>query len=295
MFLLDFRINTFLTVAETGNLTEASKILNITQPAVSGHIKFLEEYYGKKLFNYSGKRMNLTPAGKILRDAAISMRNDESLLKIHLKEPEKRMPPIKFGVTMTIGEYVIAKPLARYMKKNPDILIDIEINNTEVLERKLHNGEIQFALVEGSFDRKKFESISYREAAFVPVCGKNHKFIKKPERLSDLLNETLLIREDGSGTRSILETELKLKNLFFSDFERIIQVNGMHAILQMLEENLGVSFLYYPAAESYLKKGTLKTIALKDFQIYHDFTFIWVRGSAYKTMYREICKELMEI
>ena len=292
--MLDYRINTFLTVASTKNLTESSRILNITQPAVSGHIRYLEEYYGKKLFYYSGKRMNLTPAGVILRDAAVSMRNDEALLKIHLEEPEKRMPPLNFGVTMTIGEYVIAKPLARYMKNHPDSLIDVEINNTEILEKKLRNGEIQFALVEGSFDRKKFDSVPYGEAPFVTVCGRDHVFERKPERLSDLLQETLVIREEGSGTRSILETELKMQNLSLDDFDRIIQVNGMHPILQMLEENLGVSFLYYPAAESYLEKGTLKTLDLKDFQVYHDFTFIWVRGSAYESIYREICRELTE-
>ncbi|MDD7362681.1 MAG: LysR family transcriptional regulator [Peptoniphilus sp.] len=286
-------MNTFLTVTETKNLTEASKRLNITQPAVSGHIRFLEEYYGKKLFYYSGKKMNLTEAGKVLRDASISIRNDEALLKKYLLEPEKSMPPINMGVTMTIGEYVIAKPLARYMKKHPESRIDVEINNTEVLEKKLRDGDIQFALVEGAFDRKFFESLIYREAKFVPVCGKDHSISHKTGRLSDLLDETLLVREEGSGTRSILENQLKLQNLSLGDFKRTIQINGMHTVLQMLEEDLGISFLYYPAAENYLNKGTLKTIELKDFHVYHDFTFIWVRGSAYEYLYREICDELM--
>ena len=79
--MLDFRIDTFLAVCKYMNFTKASQYLNITQPAVSGHIRYLEEYYDVKLFMYIGKKMQLTKAGKILFDVATTLKHDDIFLK----------------------------------------------------------------------------------------------------------------------------------------------------------------------------------------------------------------------
>ena len=79
--MLDFRIDTFLAVCKYMNFTKASQYLNITQPAVSGHIRYLEEYYDVKLFMYIGKKMQLTKAGKILLDVATTLKHDDIFLK----------------------------------------------------------------------------------------------------------------------------------------------------------------------------------------------------------------------
>ena len=75
--MLDFRTNTFLTVCETMNFTEAAKRLNITQPAVSQHIRFLENEYNTQLFLYHNKQLYITQTGKILKKRLMTMRNDQ--------------------------------------------------------------------------------------------------------------------------------------------------------------------------------------------------------------------------
>ena len=79
--MLDFRINTFLCVCQTMNYTKAAAQLNITQPAVSSHIHYLEDYYGTSLFLYRNKKLYLTRQGEILKERLQTMQNDEVQLK----------------------------------------------------------------------------------------------------------------------------------------------------------------------------------------------------------------------
>ena len=65
--MIDYRVYTFLTVCREMNYTKASEILNITQPNVTQHIRWLEDHYGRKLFDYHKRKLSLTPAGTLLR------------------------------------------------------------------------------------------------------------------------------------------------------------------------------------------------------------------------------------
>lgn len=145
-------------------------------------------------------------------------------------------------MTKTIGEYVVAPPLSRFIRRHPDAAMTMKIANTEELIRGLEEGDIQFALVEGYFDSEEFEALRYDTVAFVPVTSARHEFPKVPEKLEDLLTERLILREPGSGTRRLLENQLALMGRQISDFSRRIEIGGMHAILQLLEEDMGVSF-----------------------------------------------------
>ena len=292
--MLDVRMQTFLTVCETMNYTRASETLHITQPAVSQHIHFLEEEYACRLFSYTGRKLCLTTEGKMLQHMAIVVQNDDALLKKQLAEKKITEIPIHFGVTMTIGEYVIAKPLSRFLRRYPNADVHMMIGNTEKLIAGLKSGELHFALMEGYFDKKDFDSLTYATVPFIPVCSVKHFFAQKPRMLKDLTNERLLLREPGSGTRDVLEKQLAVMGMEVENFASIVEIGGMHAILQMLEEDAGISFLYKAAAEALIQKGILQEISLQDFEVKHDFAFIWEKGSSYKEMYEKVFFELMK-
>ena len=84
--MLDFRIFTFLEVCKQMNFTKAAKKLNITQPAVSQHIRWLEKEYGIKLFEMEGKKLSLTEEGDLFRNAAMTFQHDEMYLKHKIQE-----------------------------------------------------------------------------------------------------------------------------------------------------------------------------------------------------------------
>lgn len=292
--MIDFRMDTFMAVCEHMNYTRAAEALHITQPAVSQHIRYLEKLYQVKLFNCEGKRVSLSPAGEHLLRAAIAIKNDEYYLREQLLHAAEGSPALRFGTTITIGESVISRPLASYIRRHPSTEIRLVIQNTDELLYRLKAGEIQFALVEGYYDSREFDSLVYRTEPFVPVCASGRRFFKEPETLKDLLGEPLLVREPGSGTRDILEKGLVTRNLGLMDFLHRIEIGSMHVILQLLKMDMGITFLYRTAVEEELRTGELRELELKDFQMEHDFAFIWNKGSIYGEEYGRICSEMQE-
>lgn len=290
--MLNFRIDTFLCVCRNMNFTHAAEELNITQPAVSQHIHYLEKEYGTKLFLQNGKKLELTESGKILFRKMNQMKNDEERLKRELSSSASYRK-VSFGVTMTIGEYVISGPVSHYIQGHPDTDFVIHFGNTAELLRDLRDGVIDFALVEGYYPEDVYEKILYRSEKFIPVCASSHTFRTKPEKLSDLFSERLLVREPGSGTRSILERFLAAENHGTDSFSHYIQVENMHTIIQFLCRDCGISFLYKAAVEEELNQGILKEIPLKDFSIVHDFTFLWPKGSVFSDEIKEACESII--
>lgn len=289
MLMMDFRINTFITVCRYMNFTKAAEQLNITQPAVTQHIHYLEDFYDAKLIAYEGKKMFLTEAGEVLYQAAVTMKHDEIYLKDSISDLKKSKKRLIFGATLTIGEFVMAEHLKTFLKLYPDTVVRMVIGNTSELLDKLCLGEIDFAIVEGNFARKEYDCLLYSQERYIPVCGIDYSFSSEPERLIDLLSERIIIREKGSGTREILEKNLEARNLGIDDFRHIVEIGGMNAIKSLLEAGSGISFLYEAAVKKELQKGSLREIKLKDFHMLHDFECIWNKGSAFSDHYLEMC------
>jgi DNA-binding transcriptional LysR family regulator len=290
--MLDFRIDTFLAVCRYMNLTKAAKQLNISQPAVTQHIHYLEDYYGSKLFVYEGKKMYLSNAGKLLYESAVTMKHDEIYLKESIKDMDQWKKRLIFGATLTIGEFVMAEHIKEYLELYPTSEIRMIVGNTSELLDKLTLGEIDFALVEGNFAKKEFDYMVYSQEKYIAVCNKDYTFRREPEQLIDLLSERIIIREDGSGTREILEKNLEARNLSFEDFSHTIEIGGMNALKSLVISGCGITFLYEAAIKKELKDGILKEIKLKDFQVAHDFSFVWNKSSIFSENYQEACKLL---
>ncbi len=288
----DFRMETFLTVCRNMNYTKAAEELCITQPAVSQHIRHLEEYYGTKLFISEGKKMRLTEAGKLLLSAGITMKHDEYYLKEKMAEAANSRTNLVFGATLTIGEYVLPRKLNRYLTRNPDTVTRVTVGNTQELLSKIDAGELDFAMVEGYFSRKDYDYKIFSTERFVAVAASGYPFAKEPEIIEDLCSLPLIVREPGSGTREVLERVLEGKNMSLSDFNMQMEINNIQVIKKMVAGGHGITFLYRAAVEQEIQNGTLKEIKLKDFDASHDFYFVWRKDSIYASHYEELFRDL---
>lgn len=284
--MLDFRMETFLAVCQYMNFTKASEKLNITQPAVSQHIRFLEKHYKTKLFRYEGKKLRLTEAGEMLRSASLTMMHDELELKKKMETPGEK-EELQFGATRTVGDVLMGKILERYLRQYPDAEIHMIVENTQELLKRLDEGVIDFALVEGFFKKSEYDFQKFSEENYIGVCSPEYSFQKEPDKIENIFQERLLLREEGSGTREVLERWLETQNLSIRDFERIMEVGSLHTIRELTKAGCGITFLYEAAVREDLENGSLIRIPLQDFQVSHDFTFIWRRGSIYADRYRE--------
>jgi len=286
--MLDLKMETFFVVCELMNFTKAAEVLNITQPAVSQQIHGLEEYYGTKLFRYESKKMILTKAGKILYQTAVTMKQDTQMLRDKIRNIDTAEERLFFGATLTIGEFVMADKMISVLKRFPMRQLRMVEGNTKELLGRLRKGEIDFAIVEGNFLKSEFDYQIFSKEKYIPVCSSHYFFEKKPLQLIDLLNERLITREKGSGTRDILEKNMEARNLSLDEFKFTTEIGGINAIKTLVNAGCGITFLYEAAVKKELLEGSLMEIELCDFEVTHDFNLIWNKASVFAQQYQEI-------
>lgn len=289
--MLDFRIYTFLEVCKYMNFTKAAEALHITQPAVSQHIRYIEEYYQTRLFTFQGKKPVLTETGEYLLHAFTTLSHDQVYLKEQLLSMQKKKPALIFGATLTIGEYVMPRFLIEYQTRHPDTVLTMITANTHELLDRISDGEIDFAIVEGYFDKTQYDYLTFSSEPYIAVAGTPLFEDCRPRSLSELLDQKLIVREPGSGTREILEKHLEARNLSIHDFSGVSEIGNIPALKAVVSAGLGITFLYRSAAEEELKNGILFDVTPENFSITHDFTLIWQKGSMFASRYRTIFEE----
>ena len=291
--MLDFRMDTFLALCRTMNYTRAAEELNITQPAVTQHIQYLQRHYGVKLFQYRDKHLFLTEAGAALRSAALTMEHDERELMEQLPLLQKGMQHLRLGATLTVGEYALPPHLGRYMKRHPDVALHLGVGSTRRLLEGLNRGELDAAVVEGYFAKREYDAIRWSMEPYVCVCAAGSA-LEGPMELEDLFTQTLILRDPESGTREILERALLERNFQLSDFRRVVEINDLTVIKQLVEQNCGITFLYRRAVERELEEGQLRQVFLRGWEVQHEFTFLWRKGSVFEQNYRRLYAQLCQ-
>lgn len=159
-----------------------------------------------------------------------------------MQEADSEDADLCFGVTPTVGMYLIPKPLAAYRRRHPSAKVSMQVENSELLCRRLDSGEIDFAILEGYFHKEDYDSMLYRTERYLAVCAQDYPFQNTPHQLADLLGETLLVREEGSGNREIIRRSLSRKNLALQDFHSLFEVGDMNVLKQMLVQGCGIGF-----------------------------------------------------
>ncbi len=276
--MLDNRLQTFLTLCETSSYTKTAQKLNMTQPAVSQHIQFLENYYQVILISGKGKNFSLTEEGKALQEYVRTLNaNSERILPL-LHRIKNQVKSLNFGATLTIGEYTVPPILYQLFKEDPKINISMFVENTHILQEMLWDGKIDFALLEGHFNQNQFEFKLISNETFIGVCSPDNKIASNTTDLEELLEQNLILREPGSGTRDILEQALYNQNLSIKDFKRKIEIGNMNAIKELCHQNIGITFMYREAIKKEISQGYLKEIQIRNFSISHPFNFVYLKN-----------------
>ena len=277
--MLDVRIQTFLTVCETMSLTRAAERLHLTQPAVTQHIHFLEEVYQCKLFRYSGRTLYKTQKGEQFERFAKSMRHNAQNIESILRQPPQEGYCLPLGATKTIGEYVIAEKIKRYLA-HPEKNLSLTVSNTELLLKLLEEGKIDLALIEGYFDKTRYDYQLLREEPFVGICARAHPFAGREVGLEELFFERLIAREPGSGTRTILEQLLGERSYSFEQFLRVTEISNFSMICELVRSGFGISFLY----QAVLQKNNegIATFSIHGTPVKREFNYVFLKNLVFR-------------
>ena len=269
--MLDYRIDTFLTLCEYMNYRKTADILHISQPAVTQQIHFLENQYGQKLFAYENRRLVKTEAAVVLEKYARAAKLQERDLRQKLESSPIQV--LRVGATKTIGDYYLKGDIRRYLQ-SPENALTLIVDNTERLLHLLEENELDFAVVEGFFDKASFDNILLRREPFVGICRKDHPFAGREVTMEELLKETIIHREDGSGTRAILEQELSGYNESLQRFRRHICISSFNIILDLVKQGFGVSFVYNILADS---DPELAKFSIRGESVVREFNVVYLK------------------
>ena len=136
---------------------------------------------------------------------------------------------LRVGATKTIGEYVLVPTVRQFLKKE-NHQIDLLVDNTETLLAMLERGELDFAIIEGVFDKEKYSHRLYKKESFLGICSRRHSFAGRTVSLEEVLQESLLVREKGSGTRMLLEQAVAARGYSLDSFRdrKSTRLNSSH-------------------------------------------------------------------
>lgn len=292
--MLDFRHQTFLTLSSCHSFTKTAELLHLTQPAVSQHIKYLEDFYGCKLIETANRKVKLTHQGELLREFVMTVNSDSKHLRENIGSRLPDTMQFKFGATLSIGEYVMPDILSRLLVKYPEMKFHMSVANTQVLLERLGRGELDFIIVEGLFDKSEYDSTLFSLEKFVPVCSPRSEFAQGEVDFAALTKSRLILREPGSGTREIFENILQKNNYTLHAFDRIIEIGNMAAIKKMVSSGLGITFMFEVAAKKEIQEGSLSVINITGFSELREFNFVLLKNSFFRSRYISVLELLRE-
>ena len=275
--MLDYRVLTFLTLYDEMNYRRTAGKLNMTQPGVTQHIHYLENYYGVKLFEYNGRQLTRTKQAEQLKRYFESVRAEEISLKEDLVQADRLH--LRVGATKTIGEFVIVPEVREFLQQGNHSL-DLIVDNTENLLAMLSRGELDFAVIEGVFDKERYPHHLFKKERFVGICGRHHPFAGQTVSLAEIFREGLIVRERGSGTRRLLEQAIWDRGYSLDSFQSSSSISNFSVICEMVATNGAISFAYEPIANS---RDDLATFKVEGMEIQGEFNFVYTNEKIAKS------------
>lgn len=281
MGLEDHKLKVFCTVAETRSFSKASEIIHLTQPAVSLQIQALEEIYETKLFDRSSNLITLTPSGEMLYKYAKDILHLYAEIEKEIgKITGKIKGSLTIGASTTIGNYVLPSIIADFKKTHPKINLNVLIGNTKRVVDLLNSGIIDFGLVEGEVLKYKIKSEPFISDELTIVVPHFHPWTKKKSiSILEITKEPFILREDGSGTRQIIEKYLSYHGININDMLVTLVLGSTESIKEAIENGIGISIVSKWAARKEIRYGSLKLITPKEGRILRNFSLIMPKNA----------------
>jgi DNA-binding transcriptional LysR family regulator len=275
----NFRIRVFRSVARHLNYSRAAEELLLTQPAITQQINALEQECGVALFDRSGGRIRLTPAGAALVPYAERLRElSAEALHAVAQAAGHQGGELILGASQTIGQYLLPRLVADFLQQNPRVQITARSGNTDAMLEALVARRIQLALIEGPELRKDLHIEPFLEDRMVLVVPAGHEWAGNEIEASALQSAPLLIREYGSGSRRVVEQALTAAGLKLKDLSIRMELDSTEGLLSAVEAGLGVAFVSRWAVRNHLAIGTVRLARVRKLKLARQFSLAYPAG-----------------
>ena len=278
--MFDFKLKVFYTVATRLSFSKAANELHITQPAITRHIKQIEEHFKQKLFERQGNSIALTKAGKrLLKHCKIIFSQYDELHFDMNSLLERTTGSLNISASTTIAQYVLPGTLAKFHKSFPEVKVSMNSQNTVRVEKAVLNKTIELGFIEGSSKNRELAYHPFMADEIVLVVSRDNPLIRKEQiTLKELCKTPLILREQGSGTLQVVLDALEEKAVLYEHLCVEMHLGSSESIKSYLTDKKSAAFLSTNAILKEIKNGELFIIDVEDLSIPRNFHYITLQG-----------------
>jgi DNA-binding transcriptional LysR family regulator len=269
-----YRLQVFRAVATHGSYSRAAReALHISQPAVSKHVRMLEEELGVELFQRLGKQVELTEAGRIVLDYAeqvVALAEDTRRALLDLQGLQRGT--LRLGASSTPGIYLLPPVLAAFARRYPGITLALEIANSQRVIDGVLNRQWDLGVVGVTPDETLLHVQPYCRDTLVLIVPPSHRLAGRPTvTLADLVGETWILREAGSASGQLAERALRAHHL---EQDHTLVLQGSEGVKQAVMAGLGIAMVSRFAITLEVQQGVLRALPVSDLQLERDLSLI---------------------
>lgn len=268
-------LRVFLKVAELEHITRASEELHLTQPAVTKIIQSLEQEAQLDLVERQGRRIVLTHAGRVLQTYArqifaLEREMDDALAALR----DVHRGEVKLAANTTAGVYLLPSIVARFRALYPQVGLNISIWNSQDIIEHILDWSLDFGIVEGEASQLPagLDVRFFTRDSLILITSPTHAWCGveavNPEQLGE---ETLIVRETGSGVRDVLERDLACRGVVLKP---LLTLTDNEAIKQMVISGVGAAVVSFLTVQRELASGDLVQIPLSNMSLRPQLSFI---------------------
>ncbi len=274
------QLEVFCAIAHRGNVSRAAEDASISQSAASMALAELERQLGELLFDRFGKKLALNENGKLLRPRALELLARTHEIEGMFTDADGTGGELKTGASSTIGNYLMPGILSRFSHEHPRARIALRVGNTEQIIAAVLACEIDVGFIEGPCSDPNIETRIWREDELIVFAHPGHSLAAKKKVLpKDLVSAEWVLRERGSGTRSIFERAVESLPGSLSIRH---ELGHSEAIKRAVKNGLGISCLSRLTVQEDLENGTLVELKTPFLQLRRNL-YILLRKDKYMT------------
>ena len=285
------QLQVFLKVSQTESITKAAEELFLSQPAVSIQLRNFQEQFDIPLTEVVGRKLYVTDFGKEIAYAAENIINEVNAINFKtLAYKGKLTGKLKLSVVST-GKYVIPYFLADFRKKHEGVELLLDVTNKSKVIESLSKNEVDFALVSVLPKDLTVEKVELMQNKLYLVGNREHKGQRKMNDISIFQTIPMIIREEGSGTRYVMEKYFEENNL---QIMKSMELTSNEAVKQAVVAGLGYSVMPLIGLKNELINSDLKIIPVKGFPLISIWNLIWLKGKNLSPVAKEFLSFIKE-
>ncbi len=285
-------LKAFKLVVDLNSFSAAARVLNVSQPAITSRVKNLEKFLGVPLFIRKGKSFKLSPYGEILyKEIDQVIGNFERVRSLMIKFSRTAREKLRFAASNTVGNWFIPKVIQDFMKDRR-LTVELFVGNTDEVIQNIVSHYFDFGMVEGQIDEPCLNVIPIREDRLVLIKS-SQSDVPDSLKVEELENYPIVIREQGSATRRLIEDVLAKFNLNLQKLKVIGEINSTNAIINFVAHNGNV--LAFVPEVAIKNVSMVKTVEVPELHIVRKFSLVIHKEHNLNLVEREFLSYLLNI